>query len=473
MSFSADADDRRVAELLGRSPSGRFDVVVRRRDGDPVVIRNHPLLNDGTPMPTRYWLVGAPESQAVGRLESAGGVSAAEAAVPAADVAAAHARHAETRDAALPAAHTGPRPSGGVGGTREGVKCLHAHVAWWLAGGDDPVGSWAAARLDLSRDDYVIETAASPTVDPNPGVVPRPVAAIDIGSNSTNLLVVAIDGTELAREFTTTRLGRGLDASGTLDLGAVNDTLACLTRYRALITSLGAHPPHVIATEACRRATNSSAFLDQAEDICGARPEVLDARRESLLAWRGAIGRLTIDDGTTLLVDIGGGSTEVAFGLTEPSLSASLAHGAVTVTEAELRHDPPRPEELLNAIGHASDFAEELSRLHPEVLSAQRAIGVAGTAVTMAALDLGRFDPASIHGHVLTRDAVEDAFRAIATEALEDRQHNPGLPPDRADIIVGGACLLVGIMRRLRIESLTVSLGNVLDGLAMEQLRAR
>ncbi|HEX8581245.1 MAG TPA: DUF501 domain-containing protein, partial [Acidimicrobiales bacterium] len=109
-------------------------------------IRNAPLLDDGTPMPTRYWLLG-PTALAVSRLESAGGVKAAEAAVDPEAVAAAHARYAAERDAALPAAHAGPRPSGGVGGTARGVKCLHAHYAWWLAGGDDPVGAWVAERL--------------------------------------------------------------------------------------------------------------------------------------------------------------------------------------------------------------------------------------------------------------------------------------------------------------------------------------
>jgi hypothetical protein len=141
-------DDRaRVAVLLGRAPSGAFDVVVRDGAGDPVVLRNAPLLHDGTPMPTRYWLVGADANRAVGRLEAAGGVRAAEAAVDPAALADAHARYAAERDAALPAGHTGPRPSGGVGGTRQGVKCLHAHYAWYLAGGDDPVGRWVAARL--------------------------------------------------------------------------------------------------------------------------------------------------------------------------------------------------------------------------------------------------------------------------------------------------------------------------------------
>ncbi|MFM8312306.1 MAG: DUF501 domain-containing protein [Ilumatobacteraceae bacterium] len=135
-------DIERVAALIGRAPQGAFDIVVRSDDGDPVVLRNEPLLFDGTPMPTRYWLVGALESRLVGQLESAGGVRRAEAEVDPALVAGAHARYAAERDAALPADHVGPRPSGGVGGTRTGVKCLHAHYAWHLAGGDDPVGRW-------------------------------------------------------------------------------------------------------------------------------------------------------------------------------------------------------------------------------------------------------------------------------------------------------------------------------------------
>jgi hypothetical protein len=142
------SDDRAaVAELLGRPPMGAFDVVVRAADGRPVVIRNAPLLDDGTPMPTRYWLVGGPERDTVSRLEAAGGVRAAEAEVDPDELAAAHDRYASERDAAIPAHHAGPRPSGGVGGTRKGVKCLHAHYAWHLAGGVDPVGRWVQEHL--------------------------------------------------------------------------------------------------------------------------------------------------------------------------------------------------------------------------------------------------------------------------------------------------------------------------------------
>lgn len=146
------SDDRAVVTaLLGRRPTAAFEVVVRDAGGSPVVIRNAPLLDDGTPMPTRYWLVGRAEVAAVSRLEAAGGVRAAEAAVDPVELADAHARYAAERDTALPRDWTGRRPRGGVGGTATGVKCLHAHYAWFLAGGDDPVGRWVAAELARRR----------------------------------------------------------------------------------------------------------------------------------------------------------------------------------------------------------------------------------------------------------------------------------------------------------------------------------
>ena len=147
MTVTAADDLSAVEALLGRAPRGAFDVVVRDTAGGPVVLRNAPLLDDGTPMPTRYWLVGRAAVVAVSRLEAAGGVRAAEAAVDPVSIADAHRRYAAERDAAVPAGHVGPRPFGGVGGTREGVKCLHAHYAWFLAGGDDPVGRWVAEQL--------------------------------------------------------------------------------------------------------------------------------------------------------------------------------------------------------------------------------------------------------------------------------------------------------------------------------------
>jgi uncharacterized protein len=142
------SDERvRVGELLGHPPRGTFEVVVRDAAGEPAVILDAPLLDDGTPMPTRYWLVSPRLRRAIDRLESEGGVRAAEAAVDPGQLLAAHARYAAEREAAMPAGWSGPRPAGGVGGTRKGVKCLHAHYAWYLAGGDDPVGRWVDERL--------------------------------------------------------------------------------------------------------------------------------------------------------------------------------------------------------------------------------------------------------------------------------------------------------------------------------------
>ncbi len=138
-----------MADLLGRKPSCAFEVAVRAPSGSPVVIRNAPLLYDGTPMPTRYWLVDRQLTGAVSRLESSGAVRLAEQETDPSEVARAHTRYAAERDAALQPDHLGPRPSGGVGGTRQGVKCLHAHLAWYLAGGDDPVGRWTAERLGV------------------------------------------------------------------------------------------------------------------------------------------------------------------------------------------------------------------------------------------------------------------------------------------------------------------------------------
>ncbi len=147
MTYSHPNDRERVTELLGRPPMGPFSVVHRSHQGDPVVIENAPFLDDGTPMPTRYWLVGTNETYAVAVLEANGGVRQAEREIDEDLITAAHIRHQISRDARIPGDHEGPVPSGGIGGTRRGVKCLHAHYAGFLAGEDDPVGKWVHRQL--------------------------------------------------------------------------------------------------------------------------------------------------------------------------------------------------------------------------------------------------------------------------------------------------------------------------------------
>ena len=461
-------DIDRVGELLGRLPQGQFEIVVRTKSGDPVVLRNAPFLDDGTPMPTRYWLLGEHETVIVGRLEASGGVNQAEADIGPTVLEETHNRYAAERDAAIDPTHAGPRPFGGVGGTRIGVKCLHAHFGWWLAMGDDPVGQWVADKLDVSRDDYVVVN--NQRLRP---VFTSPVAAIDIGTNSTNLLIVDPQGNEIVREVNVTRLGKGVAASGLLDDSAIAATVQQLAIYASLLKQNNVETFRVTATEACRRASNANTFLDQAQTILGKRPEIISGVLEGQLAYRGALSKLEPHNGTTIVVDIGGGSTEVMIGVgNELQHTVSFPFGAVVLTETELHRDPPRPEELTNAIGFATDFMDDLVREQPQVLEATRVVGVAGTIVTIAAVELGiaRFDPVALHGMTLTREAAEDVFRTLATESLADRKSNPGLPAERADVIVGGCCALVGIMRRLRLPSITVSVHNLLDGVVQHIL---
>ena len=142
------ADIDALTAQLGREPQADFEVVVRGDDGSLVVVRNAPFLHDGTPMPTLYWLVDPELTRAISYLESHGGVRAAESAVDRDDLIMAHIAYAAERDTTIPAGHPGPFPFGGVAGSRKGVKCLHAHYAYFLVGGTDPVGAWVQARLD-------------------------------------------------------------------------------------------------------------------------------------------------------------------------------------------------------------------------------------------------------------------------------------------------------------------------------------
>jgi exopolyphosphatase/guanosine-5'-triphosphate,3'-diphosphate pyrophosphatase len=478
------ADDRaqdraEVERLLGRPARGAFEVVVRHADGSPLVIRNAPLLDDGTPMPTLYWLVGEPERGRIGTLEAAGGVDTAEAEVDPDELAAAHDRYRAERDADLPAGHRGPAPYGVVGGTRRGVKCLHAHYAWFLAGGDDPVGRWVDERL-----------RADGLRPPSPAVAPEgpadsvtamsAIAALDLGTNSTRLLIArpaddVAGGLEtLLRRNTITRLGQGVDASGELVPEAVDRVLATLRDYRGDIDAHGVDRVRMAATSAARDATNREVLFDGVEEIIGVRPDLITGDEEGRLSFTGATRELDPTLGPFLVVDIGGGSTEFIVGgsgdaVHEVEGVVSVDVGCVRLTEKFLLHDPPQPEELSAAISLVDTYLEDVRRDLPAVGDARTLVGVAGTITTVAAIEIGlaTYDRDRIHHFHLTRDAAEDVFRTLATEARADRLHNPGLEEARADVIVGGCCVLVAILRRFGFDELIVSESDILDGLAL------
>lgn len=302
-----------------------------------------------------------------------------------------------------------------------------------------------------------------------------PVAAIDIGTNSTNLLVVGDDGSTLHRIVEVTRLGSGVDRSGSLTPVAIDRTLSCLNRYATIISASGSSRPvplRVSASSACRDAANRDEFFDRVTNVLGRRPELISGHDEARLAYRGAFTGLTPDPMGHCVIDIGGGSTEFAYGDTELRHTHSIDVGAVRLTERHLEHDPPRPEELLNAIGDVQDLFDEMIRATPAVAGARQLIGTAGTIVTAAAVEIGMatFDASRVHGFRFERNAVEDVFRTLATEPLSDRVHNPGLPRERADVIVGGLCVLVGLLRRWDADEIVVSAHNIMDGICAELL---
>ncbi|MEY3482088.1 MAG: hypothetical protein RLZ40_131 [Actinomycetota bacterium] len=298
------------------------------------------------------------------------------------------------------------------------------------------------------------------------------VAAIDIGSNSTNLLVVDGDGNEIVREVNVTALGEGVARTSTLSPAAVERTMRVISRYADIVATHEARL-HITGTAACRMATNTAEFFAQVQKVTGVAPRLLSPRDEARLAYLGATTSLPAVDGLTMVVDIGGASTELTVGTSEVLDSVSLPFGVVTLTEAELHRDPPRAEELSNAISIVGDAVDNAVIERPVLADAQRVVGVAGSIVTIAAVELGlhTFDAARLHGMQLTKDAAEDVFRTLATESLADRVHNPGLPVERAGVIVGGCCLLVAIMRRLGLDHIIVSTHNLLDGVVHEARR--
>lgn len=305
----------------------------------------------------------------------------------------------------------------------------------------------------------------------------RSLGVIDIGSNSTNLLIVDLEQNAqpqtLVRRLAVTKLGSGVLNSGLLHPDNVAVTLEQLREYRSVIDSHAITELYVVTTAAVRSAKNAEEFLNSAEEILGVRPLVITGEQEGRLSFIGAQSNLKLAPNVAKIgvIDIGGGSTEVvvgAVGTTGVPRVMSIPLGARNLTERELHSNPPRPEELTNAIGAIIDEFDDVLRLMPEVADCDEIIGVAGTIVTVAMVELGiaEFHHETLHGMTLTKDAAEDVFRTLATEPLKDRIFNPGLSPDRADVIVGGCCVVVGMMRKLQRSHIIVSTASLLDGVA-------
>jgi exopolyphosphatase/guanosine-5'-triphosphate,3'-diphosphate pyrophosphatase len=309
------------------------------------------------------------------------------------------------------------------------------------------------------------------------------VAAIDIGTNSTRLLVAergtgAVPLVTVERLMRITRLGEGVDRTGSLSADAMERTVTVLADYRTVMDDLGVAPGQVrmTATSASRDATNREVFFDAAEAAVGVRPELLSGDDEASLSFAGATADLDPALGPFVVFDLGGGSTEFVLGTTGPDGAIagqmSLDIGCVRLTERFFTTDPPAPEDLTAAISYTDAWLEDVQRELTGLGDAQTVVGLAGTVSTVAAVEQGLavYDRDAIHHFVLTKDAIEDVFRTLATEARADRIHNPGLEEARADVIVGGCCALVAIMRRLSFDEIVCSEADILDGLALSLL---
>lgn len=302
-------------------------------------------------------------------------------------------------------------------------------------------------------------------------------AAIDVGTNSVRLLVADVVGegrearvTPVERLLRITRLGQGVDATRALHPDAIGRTLDALGEYADAMRSLSVERIRITATSAARDATNRGEFFGPAQKLLGVEPELLSGEEEARLSFLGA----TIDvlaPSPYLVVDIGGGSTEFILGTDAPEQLVSVNVGCVRFTEQYLHSDPPAPEELSQAIDVARAHLTDVEQAIPGARNAATLIGLAGTVTTVAAIEQGLavYDADKLHHFRLTKDAIEDVFRTLATESIEQRRHNPGLEPGRVDVIVGGCVILVSIMRHLGFDELLVSESDILDGLVRSQ----
>jgi exopolyphosphatase / guanosine-5'-triphosphate,3'-diphosphate pyrophosphatase len=296
-------------------------------------------------------------------------------------------------------------------------------------------------------------------------------AVIDIGTNSTRLLVAEADGevSELERHSRVTGLGRGLDTSGHLAAENIESVCTAVGDYLDVVNG---HDPDVIvalATSAVRDADNAGAFLAELRERFALDAEVIGGRREAELTYRGATAGREGRDGT-LVVDIGGGSTELVVGEGgRISFDASLQLGVVRQSERHLHHDPPSSAEIEELADAAAAELETARQSYPGP-GPENGIAVAGTPTSLASIELGLdpYDPAGVEGHELELEAIQHQCSRLSAMPLAERREVNGLHPDRAPTIVSGILILLATMRAFGLERVTVSRHDILWGAALE-----
>jgi exopolyphosphatase/guanosine-5'-triphosphate,3'-diphosphate pyrophosphatase len=298
------------------------------------------------------------------------------------------------------------------------------------------------------------------------------VAVVDMGTNSTRLLVADVeDGEvkELERRSTVTRLGRGVDTSRQLATEAIEDVVSAVGEYIKLYEPLEPDVVLALATSAVRDAENSGAFIAELRERFALNARILTGEEEARLTYVGAVAGRAPSDGT-LVIDIGGGSTEIVVGSgREMAFHTSLQLGTVRHTERHIRNDPPTAPEL-------EALAEDIRKqLFAELAAADffeihTGIAVAGTPTSLAAIDqeLDPYDPERVHGYVLSLDAIQHMYSMLSGKSLEERLKVPGLHPGRAPTIVAGVVILIQAMRAFGLQEIEVSEHDILYGVALE-----
>jgi exopolyphosphatase/guanosine-5'-triphosphate,3'-diphosphate pyrophosphatase len=306
------------------------------------------------------------------------------------------------------------------------------------------------------------------------GAHAKPVAVVDIGTNSTRLLIAEVTPGRvdvLRRHSRVTRLGRGVDLSGQLAEEAIEATCEVIADYATLYREAGVETVRAIATSAVRDAENGAAFIAELRERFALSARVLDGEQEAHLTYLGATMERPPRE-PTLVIDIGGGSTELIVGTgSEIDFRTSLQVGVVRQTERHIASDPPAAVELeelaADVRGPIESAVADLDGPHPTA-----AIAVAGTPTSLSAIDLGLepYDSERVHGHLLTLAKIQHLFSRLASVPLEERREIDGMHPDRAPTIVAGVVILVETMRAFGLDRVEASEHDILYGTALSTL---
>ncbi|MEI8050210.1 MAG: Ppx/GppA phosphatase family protein [Actinomycetes bacterium] len=299
-------------------------------------------------------------------------------------------------------------------------------------------------------------------------------AAIDCGTNSTRLLIETADGVVLVREMRITRMGQGVDATGALADEAIERTLGVLAEYRQLMDAAGVSRGRLAATSAARDASNGPEFLAAASAITGIEAEILSGIEEAELSFTGAMVGLDPAEGDDVVLDIGGGSTEIVLVRSGVMSAHSMQVGCVRVSERTLHDDPPTSEQCGDArvmadeaIDGAVGIIAGLTNLAP----GSRLVGLAGTVATLSMMEAGidDYDRDRVHHQWLSTEVVRGWCDTLAAEPASARRARPGMVEGRQDVIVGGLIVLVAVLERLGLDGLVTSESDILDGLVASQ----